>query len=249
MSNRGYRPVDNLNGNQFYRQSYSPQVHKTQNFQLDYGNGQKNYQGSRAQPAKIEVTRKQTSQSIVFTSGPKIEPKVPNSGPIVITQQSTTPQPKDIVHYTVKKSSTSSGQHVSDFISKHSLSAFIAEYESNPSFNEVNLMNLGIDVNSQQPLLPHLQSIILDLPLGQKSSYPAPQEYSELPTECDIKQRLSLFNTSTLMYIFYTGNKKDMQSAAAELCRRGFTYDTDYLEWRNPNGNKFDSNTWKLPEE
>ncbi|EAX97576.1 hypothetical protein TVAG_064170 [Trichomonas vaginalis G3] len=246
MSNKGYKPVDNLNGNQFYRQSFSPQIQKTQKFQFDYGNGQKNYQYTTNKGPKIEISHPKNSQFMMFSGGTKIEPKSQNPNPVIIQQAPSTPQPKDIFHLSIKKPSE---QPVSDFIPKHSLAAYIAEYEANPSFNEVNLANLGIDVNTTQPLLPNLQSIVSDLPLGQKTSYPAPQAYSELAPECDLKQRLYLFNTSTLMYIFYTGNKRDMQDAAAELCRRGFTYDTEDDEWRNPNNVKFDTNTWKIPED
>ena len=136
----------------------------------------------------------------------------------------------------------------SDYTSKKSLQSFISQYEEQQSYNETDLTQLGVDTTSTQPLLPSLQTVLSDLPMGMKSSIQTPQWYKDVKQSPDLKQVISLFGTQTLFFIFYACSKKEMNLAANELKKRGYTYIPETNQWRSPNGSVWNISNWKLEE-
>lgn len=247
MSNRGYKPIDN--GRQFHRQAYTPQGTQRQSFNFEFRDqrNSRNQNNGNQNTPKIEVTRNRgTTVSIVSKSE---KDKIGSFQPQT-TPQIQTVQPKENVQ--AKKPALTIQQKpqqpISDYVSKHSLQAFISEFEETPSYNETDLTELGIDVSTTQPILPNLQSIFSEIPLGSKSSYKTIEAYNEIKQEPDLKGRISLFTTPTLLFIFYSGKKKETNLAAAELQRRGCVYNHEKNEWTTQNGSLWDVTNWK-PED
>lgn len=249
MSNRGYRPIDNARS--FQRQAYTPQNMQRQGFNFDFRdqrNSRNGNNGNQNMP-KIEISRNKTAAVSIVSKSEKDK--------IGSFQQQNMPQIQTIqpkenpASIQIKKQTPTIQQHqqpISDYTSKHSLQAFISEFEENPGYNETDLTQLGIDVSTTQPILPNLQSVFSEIPLGSKSSYKTIESYNEIKQEPDIKSRIPMFTAQTLLFIFYSGKKKDANLAAAELQRRGCIYNHEKDEWTVQNGLSWNVSKWK-PED
>lgn len=130
-----------------------------------------------------------------------------------------------------------------DLLSDVSLKS-LSEKVRQKSFNNINLINLGIDSKADYQLLPHLNSVFSSIPLLSKTYYPNPISYD---TNYDIniyqKIHMNTFKETTLLYIFYTTTDKDLQRETAKvLTERGYKYENrngKYV-WITKSGSEFD---------
>ena len=252
MSNRSYRPVD-MRSN-YHRNSNTPQNMQKQ-FDFGFGDQKMRNQGKNDMMKNQKSGYMFEKDKIGSLPGQNMYQQqmqqMQQQQFALMQQQQFAQQQQQLKE--LKKQNQISLQHIqqmphSDYTSKKSLQAFVSEFQQTTSFNETDLTQLGIDVNSTQPLLPNLQSVMSAIPLGMKSSYQAPQWYKSIPQEPDIKQRISLFGTQTLFFIFYGCGKKESRLAALELQRRGYTYNSETNEWSSPNGSVWDMSQWKLDD-
>jgi len=99
-------------------------------------------------------------------------------------------------------------------------------------FMGVDLNNLGIDLDSTEPLIPTLST-----PFADATSRPAIPDY-HLPPAYDVNNvpivhtRISNFADETLFFIFYTHTRDVMQEiAAAELYTRDWRWHKELRQW------------------
>ena len=246
MTNRPYRPVD-MRSN-YHRNSNTPQNMQKQ-FEFGFGDQKMKNLGKNDFQKNQKMGYMYEKDKIGSLPGQNMYQQSMQQQFLqqqqYLQQQHQQQQLKEL-----KKQKQIALQHIqqmpySDYTSKKSFQAFVSEFEEKQCFNETDLTQLGIDVTSTQPLLPNLQSVMSEIPLGMKSSYQAPQWYKTIPQEPDIKQRISLFGTQTLFFIFYGCAKKEMRLAALELQRRGYTYNSETNQWKSPNGSLWDISKWK----
>lgn len=126
-----------------------------------------------------------------------------------------------------------------------SLHSFVSTFEEEKSFNETNLEVLGLDLKCHKPLLPMLHSVLSDAPLLDHSQHPMPECYSKI--QCgEPSDKLSLFSSQTLLFIFYTYPCDPLQSqAASELQRRQWQFDEELEEWKDQDGNTWSADKWR----
>ena len=116
------------------------------------------------------------------------------------------------------------------------------------TFNETNLFDLGIDITSSGPIFPNLQSIVSDLPLGEKSFYQNPEEYQRIDYNAfQANEEIFIKSASDecLLFIFYSKPRTISQKYASdELINRKFVYINDMKQWKNEQGLLFNPKKW-----
>lgn len=92
---------------------------------------------------------------------------------------------------------------------KLTLNSFVSSFQSYKSFNETKLESLGIDLNSNQPLLPDIYSVLSELPMPSVKPNSVPNSYKNLNFEGNVLNRIELFPVQTLILRFILkGNPK-----------------------------------------
>lgn len=149
----------------------------------------------------------------------------------------------------VQQSPVSFPSSQSDAFHRLSLLSFVSTFEDEKSFNETDLEVLGLDLKCQEPLLPMLHSVLSDAPLLDHSRHPMPECYSKI--QCgDPSDKLSLFSSQTLLFIFYTYPHDPLQNqAATELQRRQWQFNEETEEWKDQDENVWSVDKWRESEE
>ncbi|KAH0790395.1 CCR4-NOT transcription complex subunit 2 [Histomonas meleagridis] len=119
---------------------------------------------------------------------------------------------------------------------------------SNPELDEeFDFVNLGIDLNAREPLLPRIYYAGSDAPMVHCSQFPVPDSYPRQLEEVKALDRLRAFSDEALFFVFYLHAKDELQLAAYnELLQRGFIFDKENKYWKNQIGFAFDCNQWKF---
>ena len=148
--------------------------------------------------------------------------------------------------HTFQPQSTSPNIPHHDAFCRLSLLSFISSFEDQSTFNETDLTSLGLDLKCQEPLLPLLHSVLSEAPLLDRSRHPIPDCYSKLTQVGKPQEKLSLFSDQTLLFIFYTYPRDQLQiQAANELKNREYVYDAETERWKNHKGCAWSVDQWK----
>ena len=103
----------------------------------------------------------------------------------------------------------------------------------NPELDEeFDIANLGIDLETTEPLLPYVYHVASDAPMALFGQYPAPDSYADAGEKTDAGERIKSFSDEALIFIFYVHARDRLQiKAAEELKKRRFVYDKDRKRW------------------
>lgn len=124
-----------------------------------------------------------------------------------------------------------------------SLENVVTEYENECTFNETDITSLGIDFESDKPILPYLKSIVSDLPFGSSTTYRIPASFNFKQPQ-SLNPFIKFASDETLLYIFYSQPRSQQQvDAANELKSRNYTFNQF---WENKEGVIFDPQSWKF---
>jgi len=122
----------------------------------------------------------------------------------------------------------------------------------------VDLLTLGLNLNSQDCLYSLFSSPFTDQPSNMETQYATPQCYLMHPPQLK-SEHLAKYALETLFYMFYTAPHDIKQACAAqELYRREWRYHGELMIWLKPRGPQelmlghpsvqfqyFDVNTWE----
>lgn len=127
--------------------------------------------------------------------------------------------------------------------SKYSLNSFVSTFLHKPDFNETNLSSLGIDLETDQPLLPLIHSMLSDYPMFQNSRMEFPKSYKNIqPPPSD---KMWSLTEETLLLIFFTQPGPQQAQAANELINKfHYTWDNEHSVWKLPTGATWDVDKW-----
>lgn len=128
---------------------------------------------------------------------------------------------------------------------QYSLETVADKFENEVTFNETDINSLGIDLNSEDALLPNLKSIVSELPLGGLSAYKIPKSFNfDSPKSLEPFKKFA--STETLLFIFYSQPRtKNQIDAANALLSKGFTFDKF---WKDQDGKYFNPELWKFSD-
>ena len=177
----------------------------------------------------------QKSGNLTFTKGP-------SSTQIIISPPTQQTQP-----FSQQTSQPSSQPQINPQknFERLSLLSFISSFEDEKSFNETDLEVLGLDLEYKKPILPMLHSVFSDAPLLDHSKHPMPECYSKIQSG-NPAEKLSLFSSKTLLFIFYTYPHDPLQiQAAAELTKRQWSFDEENEVWNDQDGNPWSVDQWR----
>ena len=129
---------------------------------------------------------------------------------------------------------------IPDSYCKYSLHSFVTSFEDQTDFNETDLSKLGINLDTEQPILPNLHSVFSDAPLLFATNIP--NSYKDcIPPAVE----MSYFDKETLFLIFYT-QPQYQNSVANELTNKfHFTWDEEHSVWKTSNDTIWDVSSWK----
>lgn len=116
----------------------------------------------------------------------------------------------------------------------------------NPELDEeFDLRNLGIDLQTEEPLLPNVYHVGSDSPMVNLGQFPAPRSYPTTTEGTDASSKLMYFSDEALFFIFYLHAKDRLQeSAHRELTRRRYTWDATNKVWSKNKEMFFDVDRW-----
>jgi CCR4-NOT transcription complex subunit 2 len=102
----------------------------------------------------------------------------------------------------------------------------------------VDLLTLGLNLNSQDCLYSLFSSPFTDQPSNMETQYVTPQCYLMHPPQLKM-EHLSKYKLETLFYMFYTSPHDIKQACAAqELYRREWRYHGELMIWLKPRGSQ-----------
>lgn len=141
-------------------------------------------------------------------------------------RNSKTPNPqtkKSLADSKIEKSKSEIAQNSTAY----SLHSFILEFNELQSYNNTDLLFLGLDFKSTEPLLKTTTSIIEDYPCSYRFQ----------------QKKIRLFEIKTLFYMFYTQREDIQLLAAKQLMKRGYTYSKEDNVW-SKDDEYFDVENW-----
>ena len=130
---------------------------------------------------------------------------------------------------------------IPDSYCKYSLAQFVTSFQDQTDFNETDLSKLGINLDTEEPILPHLHSVFSDAPLLFSTHIP-PNSYKDFPTP---SFDMNSFDKETLFLIFYTQPQQQSLAANELISKYHFTWDENNLVWKTGNDTIWDVTTWK----
>lgn len=118
----------------------------------------------------------------------------------------------------------------------------------NPELDEeFDINNLGIDLQTSEPLLPNVSYAGSENPLINYGQFPVPNSYPREENKIDAINRISQYSDESLLFIFYIHARDKLQeSAHDELKERGYFFDQTKKVWFNKAKLVFDINKWKF---
>ena len=118
----------------------------------------------------------------------------------------------------------------------------------NPELDEeFDIKNLGIDLQTTEPLLPFVGYVGSDDPMVRYSQFPAPSSYPQTKESTGQLQRMKKFSDETLIFMFYLHARDRLQKEAYnELKNRGYDFDSKRRCWVTKNQFIFDVENWKF---
>lgn len=117
----------------------------------------------------------------------------------------------------------------------------------NPEMDEeFDVYNLGIDLQTTDPLLPDVYYVGSDAPMIFHGQYPGPS-YPRNPDPTDAIDRIRVFSDETLIFMFFLHARDKIQRAAfLELKKRQYSFDTEKNTWYDKFGHIFDIESFKF---
>ena len=113
--------------------------------------------------------------------------------------------------------------------------------------DEFDLINLGIDLETSEPLMPSVYYLGSDAPMVHHAQYPIPRSYPKDLDVGDPFQKMKYFSDECLLFLFYLNARDELQyEAAEELKRRGLVFVPKYNYWKNQKELVFDHRRWKF---
>ncbi|OHS94229.1 hypothetical protein TRFO_11313 [Tritrichomonas foetus] len=126
----------------------------------------------------------------------------------------------------------------------------------NPLFTQINnpeldeefdLTNLGIDLQTPEPLLPNISYAGSENPMVNFGQFPVSHSYPRNPENSEAINRINQFSDEALLFIFYIHARDQLQEGAyGELKKRGYSFDSEKKVWLNQSKLVFDINKWKF---